>query len=47
MRIRIVHATTYRYAAPPKIVTQTLRLTPRNHDSQSPPGVSGYRRIAR
>ena len=34
MRIRIVHATTYRYAAPPKIVTQTLRLTPRNHDSQ-------------
>lgn len=34
MRIRIAHATTYRYAAPPKIVTQTLRLTPRNHDSQ-------------
>ena len=34
MRIRIAHATTYRYAAPPRIVTQTLRLTPRNHDGQ-------------
>jgi transglutaminase-like putative cysteine protease len=34
MRIRISHATTYRYDAPPNGVTQTLRLTPRNHDGQ-------------
>lgn len=34
MRIRISHATTYRYDAPPKSVTQVLRLTPRNHDGQ-------------
>ncbi len=34
MRIRISHATTYLYAAPPKSVTQVLRLTPRNHDGQ-------------
>ena len=34
MRIRIAHATTYRYTAPPGSVTQTLRLTPRNFDSQ-------------
>jgi transglutaminase-like putative cysteine protease len=34
MRIRIAHTTTYRYDAPPKSVTQVLRLTPRNHDGQ-------------
>jgi len=34
MRIRISHATTYRYDAPPASVTQMLRLTPRNHDGQ-------------
>ncbi len=34
MRIRISHATTYHYDTPPKAVTQMLRLTPRNHDSQ-------------
>jgi transglutaminase-like putative cysteine protease len=34
MRIRISHATTYHYATPPTGVTQILRLTPRNHDSQ-------------
>jgi transglutaminase-like putative cysteine protease len=34
MRIRIAHATTYRYDRPPTGVTQTLRLTPRNHDGQ-------------
>jgi transglutaminase-like putative cysteine protease len=34
MRIRILHATTYHYDAPPKSVTQVLRLTPRNHDGQ-------------
>ena len=34
MRIRISHSTTYHYAAPPKSVTQVLRLTPRNHDGQ-------------
>ncbi|HTQ83232.1 MAG TPA: transglutaminase family protein [Pseudolabrys sp.] len=33
MRIRISHATTYHYDAPPKTVTQMLRLTPRNHNS--------------
>jgi transglutaminase-like putative cysteine protease len=34
MRIRISHATTYRYDTPPTGVTQILRLTPRNHDGQ-------------
>jgi transglutaminase-like putative cysteine protease len=34
MRLRISHATTYRYDTPPKVVTQLLRLTPRNHDGQ-------------
>jgi len=34
MRIRISHATTYHYDTPPAAVTQMLRLTPRNHDSQ-------------
>jgi len=34
MRIRISHTTIYRFARPPKSVTQVLRLTPRNHDSQ-------------
>lgn len=34
MRIRISHATTYHYETPPKVVTQLLRLTPRNHDGQ-------------
>lgn len=34
MRIRIAHTTTYTYDAPPKLVTQVLRLTPRNHDGQ-------------
>jgi len=34
MRIRISHVTTYRFDRPPNIVTQTLRLTPRNHNSQ-------------
>jgi transglutaminase-like putative cysteine protease len=34
MRIRISHATTYRYDTPPTGVTQMLRLTPRNHDGQ-------------
>jgi len=34
MRIRISHATTYTYDKPPTVVTQILRLTPRNHDGQ-------------
>ncbi|HXW25786.1 MAG TPA: transglutaminase family protein, partial [Xanthobacteraceae bacterium] len=34
MRIRISHETAYHYAAPARGVIQTLRLTPRNHDSQ-------------
>jgi len=34
MRIRISHATTYHYDTPPAVVTQLLRLTPRNHDGQ-------------
>src|SRR5664280_1754395 len=34
MRIRISHATTYRYDTPPNSVIQLLRLTPRNHDGQ-------------
>jgi transglutaminase-like putative cysteine protease len=34
MRIRISHATTYRYERPPAGVIQMLRLTPRNHEGQ-------------
>lgn len=34
MRILIAHDTTYRYAAAPAGLIQTLRLTPRNHDGQ-------------
>ena len=34
MRIRISHATTYHYEAPPSGVIQLLRLTPRNHEGQ-------------
>jgi transglutaminase-like putative cysteine protease len=34
MRIRISHETVYRYDRPATGVIQTLRLTPRNHDSQ-------------
>ncbi len=34
MRIRISHRTTYEYEAPPRVVTQVLRLTPRNHEGQ-------------
>ena len=34
MRIRISHATTYRYDTPPNSVTQMLHLTPRNHEGQ-------------
>ena len=34
MRIRISHATSYRYDEPARGVIQTLRLTPRNHDGQ-------------
>ena len=34
MRIRVSHATTYTYDTPPAGVTQLLRKTPRNHDSQ-------------
>ena len=34
MRIRISHATSYRYDTPPTGVTQLLRLTPRNHEGQ-------------
>jgi transglutaminase-like putative cysteine protease len=34
MRIRISHETVYRYEEPARGVIQTLRLTPRNHDSQ-------------
>jgi transglutaminase-like putative cysteine protease len=34
MRIRVSHATTYRYDTPPTSVTQMLRLTPRNHEAQ-------------
>jgi transglutaminase-like putative cysteine protease len=34
MRIHVSHETRYRYAAPPKGVIQTLRVTPRNHESQ-------------
>ncbi len=34
MRIRVSHDTTYVYDTPPSGVTQLLRMTPRNHDSQ-------------
>ncbi len=34
MRIRISHATTYAYVGAPTLVTQVLRLTPRDHDGQ-------------
>ncbi len=34
MRIRISHATTYSYEGTPSVVTQVLRLTPRDHDGQ-------------
>jgi transglutaminase-like putative cysteine protease len=34
MRIRISHATTYNYEGAPSVVTQVLRLTPRDHDGQ-------------
>ena len=34
MRIRISHATTYSYEGAPSVVTQVLRLTPRDHDGQ-------------
>jgi transglutaminase-like putative cysteine protease len=34
MRIQISHETVYRYEEPARSVIQTLRLTPRNHESQ-------------
>ena len=34
MRVRISHTTTYVYDTAPTVVTQILRLTPRNHDGQ-------------
>jgi transglutaminase-like putative cysteine protease len=34
MRLRIWHLTDYRYETPATSVTQMLRLTPRNHESQ-------------
>jgi len=34
MRLRILHLTSYCYAAPTASISQTLRLTPRNSDSQ-------------
>ena len=34
MRIRIDHATTYRYARPTRSLAQVLRLTPRSDASQ-------------
>jgi transglutaminase-like putative cysteine protease len=34
MRLRILHLTNYRYDTPATSVTQMLRLTPRNHESQ-------------
>ena len=34
MRIHISHATTYSYEGAPSVVTQVLRLTPRDHDGQ-------------
>ncbi len=37
MRIRVHHVIAYAYDTPPTGVTQMLRLTPRNHDSQYVP----------
>src|SRR6516165_7832441 len=34
MRLRILHLTSYCYDAPTASISQTLRLTPRNSDSQ-------------
>jgi transglutaminase-like putative cysteine protease len=34
MRIRIDHATTYRYQRPARFIVQTLRLTPRSNEGQ-------------
>jgi transglutaminase-like putative cysteine protease len=34
MRIQVFHETVYRYGQPARGVIQTLRLTPRNHESQ-------------
>jgi len=34
MRIQVTHETIYRYGQPARGVIQTLRLTPRNHESQ-------------
>jgi len=34
MRIQVSHETVYRYSQPARGVIQTLRLTPRNHESQ-------------
>jgi transglutaminase-like putative cysteine protease len=34
MRIQVSHETIYRYGQPARGVIQTLRLTPRNHESQ-------------
>lgn len=34
MRLRINHETRYTYTAPPRHVTQLLRLTPRSHEGQ-------------
>jgi transglutaminase-like putative cysteine protease len=34
MRIQVSHETVYRYGQPARGVIQTLRLTPRNHESQ-------------
>ena len=34
MRLRIWHRTNYLYETPATSVTQMLRLTPRNHESQ-------------
>src|SRR5271165_5981847 len=34
MRLRISHLTNYKYETPTTSISQMLRLTPRNHDSQ-------------
>ena len=34
MRLRIAHATSYRYEPPASGVIQILRMTPGNHDGQ-------------
>jgi transglutaminase-like putative cysteine protease len=34
MRIRISHSISYAYAEPARLITQILRLTPRDHDGQ-------------